>query len=53
MPLGLPDNSLNWVPSYLTSQQQFVQVNDKQSILVDVPFGVPQGSIFGPLLKSI
>ena len=46
-------NSLNWVPSYLTSQQQFVKVNDKQSIFVDLPFGVPQGSILGPLLKSI
>ena len=51
--IGFTSNSLNWVPSYLTSQQQFVQIKDKQSILVDVPFGVPQGSILGPLLKSI
>ena len=51
--IGFTSNSLNCVPSYFTSQQQFVKVNDKQSIFVDVPFGVPQGSILGPLLKSI
>ena len=51
--IGFTGNSLNWVPSYLTSQQQFVKVNGKQSIFIDIPFGVPQGSILGPLLKSI
>ena len=51
--IGFTSNSLNLVPSYLTSQQQFVKVNDKQSIFVDVPFGAPQGSILGPLLKCI
>ena len=31
--------------SYLSTRQQFVQVNDKQSCLKDVLFGVPQGSL--------
>jgi len=46
-------NSLNWVLSHLTSRKEFVQVNDKQSNLVDVPFGVPQGSILRHLLFNL
>ena len=45
--------SLDWVLNYLASRKQFVQVNDKQSELTDVLFGVPQGSILGPFLFNL
>ena len=43
--IGFSRTSLNWVMNYLTSCKQFVQINDKQSDLESVRFGVPQGSI--------
>ena len=39
--------------SSLTERKQFVQTDDKRSPLVRVNYGVPQGSIFGPILFYI
>ena len=39
--------------NYLTSRKQFAQINDKQSDLESVRFGVPQGSILGPVLFNL
>ena len=41
--IGLSKQALLWFLSYLSNRRQFVQVNDKQSSLVNVLFGVPQG----------
>ena len=41
---------LDWIESYLTNRQQYVQLGDINSDLLNVRCGVPQGSILGPKL---
>ena len=36
--------------SYLRNRRQLVKLGDKQSNIANVPHGIPQGSILGPLL---
>ena len=51
--IRLSKSALLWILSYLSNRQQFVQVNDKQSHLKDVLFGVPQGSVLGPVIFNL
>ena len=44
---------LKWLLSYLDDRYQFVQVDDKASELKLTTFGVPQGSILGPVLFNL
>jgi hypothetical protein len=57
--LGIKKNTLSWFKSYLTQRKQFVEINflnnfnqliPHRSKLSTVKYGIPQGSILGPLL---
>ena len=50
---GFTKSSLRWITSYLTDRQQYVQIDDCTSTTLPVMFGVPQGSILGPVLFNL
>ena len=51
--IGFDSNTLLLMTSYLTDRKQYVQVNDKQSTYGICNFGVPQGSVLGPILFNL
>ena len=48
--LGIQGSVLKWLKSYLRSRSQCVTIRGVMSVLVELLFGVPQGSVLGPLL---
>ena len=46
---GFTGKALKWFKSYLTDRSQFVSFNGEQSKTTRVYYGVPQGSVLGPL----
>ena len=48
--LGMSDIVLGWIQSFLTNRTQQVAFNGQLSSKQQLLFGVPQGSVLGPLL---
>ena len=49
---GLSENTVKLLSSYLKNRRQYVSLNDTLSSGQTVEFGIPQGSVLGPLLFS-
>lgn len=51
--LGITGNLFTWIKSYLSTRKQKVIINGKESSVLEINAGVPQGSILGPLFFII
>jgi hypothetical protein len=51
--IGFSSHVFEWFKSYLTHRCQVTVVDNKQSSVMPMNIGVPQGSILGPLLFII
>ena len=47
---GIADGAFMWFNTYLTRRRQQVSVDNNKSEFQQIAYGVPQGSILGPLL---
>ena len=51
--LGFSKPFLKWLLSYLSGRSQFVQIDDRKSSYQSSQYGVPQGSILGPMIFNL
>ena len=50
---GISGTALSWFSSYLTNRTQSVIVDDHVSQVSSLSYGVPQGSVLGPILFTL
>ena len=50
---GFSKSFLKWTMSYLSNRRQFVQIDANKSTELPTSFGVPQGSILGPIFFNL
>ena len=50
---GISGTALKWIESYITDRSQRVKIKSETSSSVSLKFGVPQGSVLGPVLFSL
>ena len=50
---GVHGSALEWIKSYLSGRKQSVLIDGKQSEELNLSWGVPQGSVLGPILFTI
>ncbi|CAB3997562.1 Hypothetical predicted protein [Paramuricea clavata] len=51
--MGISGDIWLWIKDYLSNRRQVTTVNGYESELMDVEFGVPQGSVLGPNLFTL
>ncbi len=51
--VGISGNALAWFKSYLSDRHQFTAGNEEVSYRSQVQYGVPQGSVLGPVLFTL
>ena len=49
---GIQNKALSWINSYISNRSFCVKVGSKFSLSHDLKYGVPQGSVLGPLLYT-
>ncbi len=47
--VGISGSALAWFKKYLSDHHQFIAVNEEVSYQSQMQYGVPQGSVLGPL----
>ena len=50
---GVSSSAMDWFSSYLTDRHQCVSIGGVKSKKMRLTHGVPQGSVYGPLLFSV
>ena len=50
---GIKGTALDWIKSYLGNRSSSIQINSKTSPPTATSYGVPQGSVLGPIIFTI